>query len=413
MSKKIRQALVSEQMADNELMILYSGIQQHISLDAYHPFAVNTQFFYLTGIERKDVIFVMHKNGDCKPVLFIKRIDPLEEKWMGKQLTVEQAKEISEIDNVMYIDQFDKYINTLMMQNDIQNVYFDLYRNSPNDLPDYNMVMADRFKQTYQSVHIKNAYALIAPLRMQKDEEEIELVRKAIDITKSGLDYVLQTLKPDMTENQVQANFEYMIRYNGASGPSFSTIAGAGYNGTMLHYSENCGPCHDGDLILLDLGAKYNGYCADITRTYPINGKYTPRQKQIYDIVLKANREVAKNAKPGMTTVDLNNICKRVLADGLKEIGLIKEDDELVKYYMHGVSHHLGIDVHDATIASNKELRPGAIVTDEPGIYIDEESIGIRIEDDLLITEDGCIVLSEDIIRTTEEIEEYMAKYHH
>ncbi len=411
MSTKTRQLQVYEQMKDNELLILYSGVQHHISLDAYHPFAVNTQFFYLTGIERKDVILVMHKNDEMEPVLFIKRIDPLEEKWMGKQLTAAQATELSEIKTIKYLDEFDKYINTLMMQNDIQNVYFDLYRNSPIDLPDYNMVKAEEFRQTYASVNIKNAYALIAPLRMQKDELEIKKVQKAIDITQSGLEFVLQTLQPGMTENQVQANFEYKIRYNGASGPSFTTIAGAGYNGTMLHYSENCGPCNDGELILLDLGAKYDGYCADITRTYPINGKFTKRQKQIYDIVLKANQEVAKAAKPGLTTIDLNNICKEVLAKGLKEIGLIKEDSELVKYYMHGVSHHLGIDVHDATIASNKQLRPGAIITNEPGLYIDEESIGIRIEDDLLITEDGCVVLSKDIIRTTDEIEAYMAQY--
>lgn len=411
MSKKTRQTQVYEQMQENDLLILYSGVQHHISLDAYHPFAVNTQFFYLTGIERKDVVLVMHKNAEMEPVLFIKRIDPLEEKWQGKQLTAAQASELSQIETIKYLDEFDKYMNTLMMQNNIQNVYFDLYRNSPTDLPDYNMVMAEQFRKTYPSVRIKNAYALIAPLRMQKDEEEIAKVQKAIDITQSGLEFVMQTLKPGMQENQVQANFEYMIRYNGASGPSFATIAGAGYNGTMLHYSENCGPCRDNELILLDLGAKYDGYCADITRTYPINGKFTDRQKQIYDIVLKANQTVAAAAKPGMTTVELNTICKEVLASGLKEIGLIQEDSELIKYYMHGVSHHLGIDVHDATIASNKELRPGAIITNEPGLYIDEESIGIRIEDDLLITKDGCVVLSKDIIRTTDEIEAYMAQF--
>lgn len=410
MSTTQRQQAVFNKMADNELMILYSGVQHHISVDAYHPFAVNTQFYYLTGIERKDVIFVMHKGEDFDPVLFIKRIDPLEEKWMGKQLTVDQAKEISGIQNIKYLDEFDKFITTLMMQQSVSTVYFDLYRHTPTDLPDYNHVKAEEFKNRYSFVQLKNAYPLIAELRMQKDKEEIAKVQKAIDITKSGLEYVLQTLKPGMYENQVQANFEYMIRYNGASGPSFNTIAGAGYNGTMLHYTENNSPCNDNELILLDLGAKYDGYCADITRTYPINGKYTARQKEIYDIVLLANRTILKEAKPGMTTVDLNNICKRVLADGLKRIGLIKEDSELIKYYMHGVSHHLGIDVHDATIASNRKLRPGAIISDEPGLYIEEENIGIRIEDDLLITENGCVCLSQDIIRTTEEIEEYMAK---
>ena len=143
MSKKARQTQVYEQMQENDLLILYSGVQHHISLDAYHPFAVNTQFFYLTGIERKDVILVMHKNAEMQPVLFIKRIDPLEEKWQGKQLTAAQASELSQIETIKYLDEFDKFMNILMMQNNIQNVYFDLYRNSPTDLPDYNIVKAE------------------------------------------------------------------------------------------------------------------------------------------------------------------------------------------------------------------------------------------------------------------------------
>ena len=180
-------------------------------------------------------------------------------------------------------------------------------------------------------------------------------------------------------------------------------------NGTMLHYETNRDTCKDGDLILLDLGAKWEGYCADITRTYPVNGKYSDRQRQVYEIVLKANREVVKAAKPGMTTKELNDICKKVLAEGCIKLGLIKEESEISKYYMHGVSHHLGIDVHDVTVASNAKLCPGAVITDEPGLYIDEWEIGIRIEDDLLITEDGCEVLSADIIRDPDEIEAFMA----
>lgn len=411
MSKTLRRQNVLDGIRENELVIIHSGIDIHTSVDAYHHFAVNTQFFYLTGLERKEVILLMYKGNESnKTILFVKRIDALEEKWNGKQLTVEQATEISGIDDVMYLDQFERFVNTLMIQNNITNVYFDMYRHLPTDLPDYNLVKANEFKNLYPQVTLNNIFPIIATLRMQKDDEEISKVQKAINITKEGLDFVLDTLKPGMYENQVQANFEYKIRYAGASGPSFTTIAGAGYNATMLHYHENCCKCNDGDLILLDLGAKTEGYCADITRTYPINGKYTARQKEFYDIVLEANQAVTNAAKPGMTTVQLNDVCKKVLAEGLKRLGLIKSDEELVKYYMHGVSHHLGIDVHDATNINNNKLRPGAIITNEPGLYIDEESIGIRIEDDLLITETGCIVLSKDIIRTTEEIEEYMAK---
>ena len=211
-----------------------------------------------------------------------------------------------------------------------------------------------------------------------------------------------------MKEYQAQANFEYKIHYLGAEGPSFPTIAGSGKNGCMLHYETNRDTCQDGSLLLLDLGVRYQGYCSDITRTYPVNGKFTPRQRQVYNIVLRANLEVAAQAKPGMTTRELNDICKKVLAEGCMELGLIQKEEELGKYYMHGVSHHLGIDVHDVTLEGVK-LAPGSIITDEPGLYIDEWEIGIRIEDDLLITETGCEVLSKNILKDPEQIEAFMA----
>ena len=177
----------------------------------------------------------------------------------------------------------------------------------------------------------------------------------------------------------------------------------------MLHYGTNHCEMEDGKLVLFDLGAKVRGYCADITRTYPVNGKYTERQKAFYDIVLKANQEVAKAARPGVTCGELNDLCKKVLAEGMIALGKIETEEEIDTYYMHGVSHHLGIDTHDCTDPRQTKLLPGMVISDEPGLYIDEEEIGIRIEDDLLITEDGCEVLSKDVIRTTEEIEAFMA----
>lgn len=176
----------------------------------------------------------------------------------------------------------------------------------------------------------------------------------------------------------------------------------------MLHYETNQGTCEENTLILLDLGARVEGYNSDITRTYPVSGKFTKRQKQFYDIVLKANQEIAAAAKPGIALKELNERCKEVLAEGLAGLGLIEKAEELGKYYMHGVSHHLGIDVHDVTVPELAKLEPGMIISNEPGLYIDEEKIGIRIEDDLLITETGCEVLSKDIVRTTVEIEQMM-----
>lgn len=411
MNYTARRQEVFEKMEKNSVLILFSGIETHVSADEYAPFEANRNFFYLTGLRRDRMILVMDKAAkEPKTTLYIEEADPTVVRWTGKKVSVEEAKEITGIENVTYIDGFESAISRIMTREDVEYLYFDCYRDQYDDMPDYNSLKAKEFANKYLGVTIKNLHPIVAEMRMQKDADEVALIKEAIRVTDEGLKNVLKNLKPEQKEYQAQADFEYIVHYLGGERPSFATIAGSGMNGTMLHYETNCDTCKDGDLILLDLGTKWEGYCSDITRTYPINGKYSERQRQVYDIVLRANREVAKAAKPGMTTVELNDICKKVLAEGCIALGLIKEESELSKYYMHGVSHHLGIDVHDVTVASNAALRPGAVITDEPGLYIDEWAIGIRIEDDLLITEDGCEVLSEGIMRDPDEIESYMAE---
>ena len=404
-----RRKKIFDTMDKQSALLLFSGIENHVSVDEYAPFEANRNFFYLTGLRRDHMILMMKKtlNGD-KTVLFIEEADLTQERWYGRKVTVDEAREISGIEDIQFIDSFEAFVDSMMTREDIDSLYFDCYRHQMEDLPDYNVVKAKEFAEKYQGHAIKNIFPVIAEMRMQKDEDEVALVRDAIAITDKALQHVMKTLEPGMAEYQAQANFEYTIRYNGAEGTSFPTIAGSGANGTMLHYETNLDICEDGTLLLMDLGAKYRGYCADITRTYPVNGTYSERQRQVYDIVLAANREVARVAKPGMTLRELNDIAKKVLAEGCMKLGLIEKEDEIGTYYMHGVSHHLGIDVHDVTAACNDRLRPGAIITDEPGLYIDEWEIGIRIEDDLLITENGCECLSEAIIRDPDEIEAFM-----
>lgn len=409
MNYTARREEILNRMEDNSLMILFSGIEVHVSADEYALFEANRNFFYLTGLRRDKMILVIDKAAEKpKTTLFIEEADPTQERWYGRKVTVEEAKEISGIENVVFIDSFESAIDRMMTREDVYSLYFDCYRHQMEDMPDYNVIQANKFAKLYPGVAIRNIYPDIAELRMQKDEDEVALLKEAVKITDKALQRVMTNLKPGMKEYQAQADFEYSIRYNGAENVSFPTIAGSGMNGTMLHYETNQDTCEDGTLLLLDLGAKYKGYCADITRTYPVNGKFTERQRQVYDVVLKANRTIAATAKAGMTLVELNDICKKVLAEGCIQLGLIKEESEIGKYYMHSVSHHLGIDVHDVSVERNKILRAGAVISDEPGLYIDEWGIGIRIEDDLLIQENGCEVLSESIIRDADEIESFM-----
>ena len=407
-----RRQTVLDRMADHSIAVLYSGIEHHVSADEYDLFTAhaNRNFFYLTGLRRDKMALVLDKAAaEPKTTLFIEEADPSMERWYGRKVTVDEAKELSGIDNVRFIDELDGALDMIMTREDVYTAYFDTYRHQKEDLPDYNVVKANEFKAAYPGVSIRNLFPFVAEQRMQKDEDEIALTKEAIKLTDTALKNVLANLKPGMFEYEAQADFEYSIRRNGAEWTAFPTIAGSGMNGTMLHYDTNQDMMEDGSLLLMDLGARVRGYNSDITRTYPVNGKYTERQRQVYDIVLEANRTVLKEAKPGMTTVDLNNICKKVLAAGCIRLGLIEKEEEISRYYMHGVSHHLGIDVHDVTVDSNKKLRPGAIISDEPGLYIDEWEIGIRIEDDLLITEDGAVCLSEEIMRDADEIEAYMA----
>ena len=409
MSFAQHRARLYETLADNTLVVAYAGIPVHTNEDAYYDFTVNSQFFYLTGLERENTAFLAYKSADStREMLFIEQPDPLAERWTGKMPTKEEVRAVSEVEDVRYTDSLENAIGSILSRCRVERAYFDLYRCRMNDLPDYNAVMAQRFGQAYPHVALKDLREACAPLREQKDAQEVERIRKALDITRRGLEYVMKNLKPGMMEYQVQADFEYTCKRLGAKRQAFPTIAGSGINGCMMHYETNHCEVQNGSLILLDLGARYENYSSDITRTYPANGKFSPRQREIYELVLKANRAVAAAAKPGVSLKELNDIARQTLGEGLVAMGMIHDASEVGRYYMHSVSHPMGIDVHDVSLAGDV-LQPGWVITDEPGLYIDEEAIGIRIEDDLLITENGCEVLSKDIIKDPDAIEAFMA----
>ena len=405
-----RRNTLLERMEAGSILVLYSGETVPCSMDEGYAFEANHHFFYLTGLRRENMALVLSKSGrEPKTVLFIEEAIPSMERWTGKRVTKDEARAISGVSDVRFIDSVESFISRCVDRELVEIAYYDCYRNAMRDADSYNMVKVRQFAAAYPTIALRNAHTVISAMRMRKDEAEVAMLREGIALTDAGLRRVLATLRPGQMEYQAQAEFEYAIRHAGAEGTSFPTIAGSGSNGCMLHYVTNHARMEDGTLLLLDLGAKVGGYCADITRTYPVGGRYTERQKAIYDIVLRANRAVAGAARPGVTCAQLNDLCKKVLAEGLMAIGKIESEEEIGTYYMHGVSHHLGIDTHDCTDPRQLELAPGMVITDEPGLYIDDEEIGIRIEDDLLITEDGCEVLSESIMRTTEEIEAFMA----
>ena len=276
------------------------------------------------------MILLMKKTKrDPKEILFIEEADPTQERWYGRKVTVDEAKEISHIEDVRFLESFDGVFDMMMTREDVKSLYFDCYRHQQEDLPDYNAVKAKEYAALYPGHPIRNLFPYVAQMRMQKDADEVVQLKTAIEITDNALQYVMKHLEPGMAEYQAQADFEYQIMYQGADGTSFPTIAGSGANGTMLHYETNRDICEDGTLLLMDLGAKYQGYCADITRTYPVNGHFTQQQRAVYEVVLEANRTIAKTARPGMTLRELNDVCKKVLAEGCIRLGLIENEEEI------------------------------------------------------------------------------------
>jgi len=397
-------------ISNNSIAIFFAGQAPYKSADETYPFTPNRNFYYLTGIDEEKVIMVMvNINGEVSEMLFIQENDPVMAKWVGETISEVEAKEVSDIEDIRLLKDFESTIAGYFDRFSMNNVFLDLERQEFNIPRTPSQNFAGEIMQRYPYIKVKNIYHDIALLRTIKREEEIELIKKAIDITYDGIKEIWSNAKSGMKEYEIEAYFNYILKKNGVKDFAFPTIAATGKNATILHYVDNDTATEDGDLMLLDLGAQYKYYNGDISRTFPINGKFTERQKEVYNIVLEANETVMKAVKPGVTTGELQDITKRVLAEGCKKIGLIKEDSELNKYYYHGVAHPLGLDTHDVG-PRNVELKPGMIITDEPGLYIEEEGIGVRIEDDILVTEDGYINLSAHIIKSVEDIEAFMSK---
>lgn len=407
----MRRQKVLSQLREGELMLLFSGISVPSSMDECYPFGVNRHFYYLTGLRRENMVLLLSKTGGkVREILYIEQPIPAMERWTGKRVTKPEAARISGITDIQFTGTHMAMIARIFSREFPTKLWMDCHRESADSPESYNLMQAKQLHDRYPAVVLGDAHPVIARLRMNKSQAETEAFREAIGLTHKGLMRVLRTLRPGMPEYAVQAEFEYEIKRSGAEAVSFPTIVGSGINGCSLHYEANSAMIEPGALVLLDLGARVRGYCADISRTYPANGRFTGRQRAYYDIVLAANRAIAGTARPGMTLEQLNNKCKEVLAAGLIDLGKIGKAEEISKYYMHGVSHFIGLDTHDAYDMLNRPLEPGMVISNEPGLYVDDEQIGIRIEDDLLITEDGCEVLSADIERTADEIEAIMAK---
>ncbi|MBE6072885.1 MAG: aminopeptidase P family protein [Clostridium butyricum] len=395
---------------DNSILVAFAGKAPKKTGDELYQFTQNRNFYYLTGIQEPNHVLVLSKiKGKIVEKLFLKEINLDEEMWNGKTLRDAEGKDISGIEEVAYMNGFYSYLNSQIKGMEQINLYLELDKEDIEEEDSYAIKFAKHMRDRYPQLVMKNFANKIIPLRMIKNDEEIKEMKKAIEITIRGVESLMKNAKAGLKEYELEAYFDFECKRNGAKDFAFTTIAAAGKNATILHYVSNDSEIKEDDLILFDLGAQWNLYNADITRTFPVSGKFTNRQKEVYEAVLRVNKAVIEKIKPGVVYKELNLWARDLIAEECIKLGIIKEKEEVGKYYWHSIGHNLGLNTHDLEPQGrNFVFEKGMVFTVEPGIYITEEDIGIRIEDDVLVTEDGCEVLTKDMIKEVKDIEEFM-----
>ncbi len=409
------------QMVSNSIAVFVSNDEWPGNGDALHPFKQNSDLFWLSGIIQEDsmvILFPDNPDPKFREVLVLVRPNELKEKWDGKRLRAEEARKISGIQTIVWLDSLDALLQGWIHLAD--TIYLD---SNENDRKASNIQTREyRFiaemKARYPLHQFMRAAKIMKDLRAIKTKEEIAVVQKAIDITDLTFRRIMKFVKPGVHEYEIEAEIWHSFLSNRATGPAYGSIIASGDNARTLHYVSNNAVCKDGDLLLMDFGAEYGGYCADLTRTIPVNGKFTKRQKEVYNACLHLHNYAKSILKPGINILDYTDKVGEEATKQFIKIGLItkadvknedKENRAYRKYLYHGISHHLGIDVHDLGTRTTP-IQAGMLFTIEPGIYIEEERMGIRIENNFWITKNGNNDLMKNIPITADEIESFMKR---
>ncbi|QFR43688.1 aminopeptidase P N-terminal domain-containing protein [Sulfurimonas xiamenensis] len=414
---KKRRDLLAKKMLNNSVGIIFSAEYTTRSHDTQHPFRQDSNFYYLTGFKEDNAVLVFIKTKNkYKTALFVQKKDELLELWTGKRLGEKEAKKRFQVDEVYTSDEFKKRFKSFVKNK--KNIYCEV--NSKKQEFKKILKLVKDFKNRYDITQI------VQKMRLFKSPAEIELIKESIAITAKAHHRAMCLNKRNKYEYELQAEIEHEFKINSAYSDAYTSIVACGNNANTLHYIENDKPMIDKELILIDAGCEHNYYASDITRTIPVNGRYTQPQKELYNLVLNTQLKIINMIKPGVKRTHLQEIAEKMLTKGMVELGILKGDyKKLIKqqkhkrYYPHGIGHWMGIDVHDPAPykdTKNQEisLQKGMVLTIEPGLYIDKNDksvpkkyrgIGIRIEDDILVTKDGAQNLSNAIVKSIEEIE--------
>jgi Xaa-Pro aminopeptidase len=388
---KQRRDILCDSLGDG-IAVLYST--------GYHTetgYRADGNFYYLTGINDPGAILVLVPEDENKHFLLLEPRDPEKERWTGFRHTLSDSLETAwGFDYIGRINRIGSIVTRYLKKTSVLHFISSLQSPSKEIPPD--MELYSEVQSRIPNISIKNSSRFIERMRMVKSQDEIDNIKKAIDITHQGITELLAEVQPGITEFQLDGILEKSFKEQGAQHMAFPAIVGYGEQGTILHYEKRDQILEAGELLLLDVGAEWEHYCADISRTIPIDGKFTDRQSELYDLVLKAQDVAFSMIKPGVTLEEISDAAEKIIKDA-----------GYIDFYLHGISHHLGLDVHDKSDRF-VPLAPGMVITVEPGLYIDSEGIGIRIEDDVLVTENGYNILSKNIPRYREDVEKWMTK---
>ncbi|MCF0074862.1 aminopeptidase P family protein [Dyadobacter sp. CY261] len=401
------------------LVILNSNDIMPTNADGTMGFKQNSDLFFLTGVDQEETILLIfpdHPDPKFREVLFLRETNEVIAVWEGEKLTKEQARATTGIQSIYWTHQFETVFGNIVFE--AEHVYLNTNEHTRNDstVQTRDARYIEDFKSRYPLHHLVRLAPLMHQLRAVKQPGEIALLQKACDITKLGFERVLKFVKPGVHEFEIEAELLHEFVRNRSKGFSYQPIIASGANACVLHYIQNNQVCKDGDILLLDVAAEYANYGADLTRSIPVNGRFTKRQRDVYDAVLRVFKAARSLLVPGNIWDEYHQEIGRIMESELIGLGLITKEDiakqdpdtpAYKKYFPHGTSHFLGLDIHDV---GNKYRRfePGMVFTCEPGIYIREEGLGIRLENDILITENGNVDLMAGIPLEAEEIEEWM-----
>jgi len=409
---------LAAKLCPSSIAIFHSNDIYPTNADGTMPFKQNNDLFYFSGIDQEDTILVIFPEAvdvRYKEVLFILETDEHLARWEGHKFSKAEAKELSGVETIFWFHEFDSIFKQLVY--DANYIYCDL--NEHGRAEKLIDTRNDRFVKSCKKLYPLHEYKRLAPitneLRSKKEIQEIETIKTACNITKSAFERILKSIKPGIKEYEIEADIIHEFIRKGSRGHAYQPIIASGANACILHYVQNDQICQDGDLILMDFGAEYGNYASDLTRVVPVNGTFNPRQKDVYNSVLRVFKEIKKTMKPGVTLQEINIQTGKLVTEELLRLNILSQKDvegpegnnAYKKYFMHGIGHHLGLDVHDVHV-KNEPLKEGMIVTLEPGIYISEEGLGIRLENDILIVKDGNIDLMEHIPIEINDIESLM-----